>query len=241
MFKNRSQEQEQLDVLNVTGDLLAETMDGLAFINRFLGNKNSVKSSLKKVISAETKSISIIDLGCGGGDSLRAMADLLRSHGIKARLLGVDGNPAMIDYATSKSTDYPEIRYQCANIMAGEFIIESCDVLCSTHFIYHFEDEALAEFLKQNRSKVSTAIIFSDLQRHWLPYILFWFISSVLPFNRILREDGLAAIRRAYIRKDLENILRMAELRNYELKWKWAFRYQTVIDMTAVHFANGKP
>lgn len=169
---------------------------------------------------------------CGGGDSLRAIADLLRTRNIEAELVGIDGRPHMVDYAKALSCDYPEIRFECADILATDFTIDPCDILLSTQFIYRFEDRRLASFLKKNKYKISEAIIFTDLQRHWLPYAAFFLMSNLLLFNYIVKNDGLMVIKRSYIRKELEEIYQAAGFKHFKLHWKWAFRYLTVVDLS---------
>jgi hypothetical protein len=47
--------------------------------------------------------------------------------------------------------------------------------------------------------------------------------------NKMIRADGLTSILRAFKRKDLENFSKTQQLKA-KIKWKWAFRYQWLIN-----------
>jgi ubiquinone/menaquinone biosynthesis C-methylase UbiE len=47
----------------------------------------------------KSKAIVIGDLGCGGGDMLKLMARWLQKKGYKSKLIGIDANDFMIDFA----------------------------------------------------------------------------------------------------------------------------------------------
>jgi hypothetical protein len=44
------------------------------------------------------------------------------------------------------------------------------------------------------------------------------------------REDGLVSILRGFKKNELVNFSQKLELKNYKVRWKWAFRYQWIIE-----------
>jgi len=226
----RSTEFEEMDNLNLSGEKLHQTLDGLSIINRFLGNTNAtfklVKAEIKKVGSP----LKIIDLGCGGGDNLRAIANWCSQNNKSVELIGLDGNSHILAYARSKNTDSIKIQYQQADLLDSSFQLPHCDLLISSHFIYHFSESKLIEFLNQSKKRVSRKIIFSELRRNKTAYLLFKFGGLFMPFSKMVKQDGLKAIRRSFSKKELEQILNTSLMNDYTLQKKWAFRWEVQIN-----------
>jgi ubiquinone/menaquinone biosynthesis C-methylase UbiE len=107
----RSTEEEIMDNLSIEGDMLRKTLDQIAAINKLLGGNQATIHGLKALIKTEPEDavISIIDLGCGNGDMLRAVADYGRKNNFTFKLTGIDANEYTVNYARQLSSAYPEI------------------------------------------------------------------------------------------------------------------------------------
>jgi len=224
MLQYRSFEKEQMDDLNLAGKKLHQTLYGLSVINRYLGNTNATFKAVKREMLKADGPLKIIDLGCGGGDNLRAIAAWSVENGKPAELIGIDGNPYILEYARAKNTKQVQVKFLQADILEDSFELPDCDLLISSHFMYHFSDEAFVRFLEGAKEKVTKKIIFSELERNPLAYLLFKIGAIFFPFSKMVKQDGLKAIRRAFTRKELISIFKEAGLINYRIKWKWAFR-----------------
>jgi len=230
MISSRSHHKERLDDLALEGFLLTKTLKELTYINLFLGNSQNTVTSIQK-IAKKNQIQTIVDLGCGGGDNLRSIRKWFRSKDKKVRLIGIDGNKNSLEYA-KKHKDF-EIEYIQEDILSSDFQIPKCDVLISSHFIYHFSDQELIQFLKSAKEKINTAIVFSELQRSKISYTLFKFFGFLMPFSKMVKQDGLLAIRRSFTRRELENILKEAGINEYSLRWKWWFRFILIIPISS--------
>ncbi len=228
-LQKRSTDQEELDNLDLSGNPLHRTLDGLSIINRFLGNTNATLRKVKPIITKSGRPLKIIDLGCGGGDNLRAIADWCHRNHHTVQLTGIDGNPHILTYAASKNKNAVSIKYLQADILAPSFTLPACDLLISSHFIYHFSDKALSDFLKKNKKNISQKIIFSELRRSKMAYFLFKTGNIFLPFSKMVKSDGLKAIRRSFTKNELKKILQEAAIRDFTIRKKWAFRWEVVI------------
>ena len=231
MLSKRSSEKEQMDNFEWSGTELDKTLNGLSTINKYLGNTSATFKALKSEILKINKSLKIVDLGCGGGDNLRAIADwcLVNNHPIE--LVGIDGNPHILENAKKKSTQDHRITYIQADILDAAFVLPKCDILISSHFVYHFSDSELVGFLNRSQSRVASKIIFSELQRNYIPYALFKLAGVFLPFSDHVKQDGLIAIKRAFTKAELIFILRKTNFIEYEIKRKWAFRFLIAISV----------
>jgi 2-polyprenyl-3-methyl-5-hydroxy-6-metoxy-1,4-benzoquinol methylase len=230
--KNRSKEIEIMDDLDMSGELLINSLDRIANINKWLGGNKIIISGLKTILKTQSKdkTISIVDLGCGNGDMLRKVAEFGRENGYKFELLGIDANQATIDYAIQLSADFPEITYSKEDVLSDDFEVHRYDIAMCTLFLHHFDDDVALNFVQTLLKNAKVGVLINDLHRHKLAYYLFNIITSGIK-NKMTRVDGLTSILRAFKRKDLE---RFSKQINYKstITWRWAFRYQWIIKKT---------
>lgn len=228
MPTNRIHTSEELDNLELEGKLLTRTLDGLSKINYWLGNSKHTLEVIKNHLkSGEIRTI--VDLGCGGGDNLIRIAKWLNSQNKQLNLIGIDGNQNSLDYAKEKS-DF-DIEFIQADILDPDFELPECDLFISSHFIYHFEDKELVSFLKRSHSKVKKAMIFSELRRSLIATVLFYPLSIF--FSKMVRNDGIKAIRRSFTRREMKELIAKAGFKNYTIKNRLIFRLLAVIESSS--------
>ena len=225
----RSNEPELMDDFSMKGELLRDTLDKLGKINKWLGGNHVTLNGLKKVLIDQPKNklITIIDLGCGHGESLRLIGDYGRQEGYKFKLIGIDANQDAIDYAIELSQDYEELTFENIDIFSEEFQDLDYDVVLSTLFLHHFNQDEIHNLLKIITSKAKLGIVVNDLHRNKVAYGLFKLLGLVIS-NHMIVQDGLTSILRAFKREELENISKQLNLKS-QICWKWAFRYQWLI------------
>lgn len=92
-----------------------------------------------------------LDIGCGPGDLVTALADRVGAHG---SVLGVDPAPQMIDYATAR-TARPHCRFEVGAAQDLTVPDASLDVITSTFVMHHIpqarRDDALANMYRMLR------------------------------------------------------------------------------------------
>jgi len=227
---HRSKEEEIMDDLDMSGDILIDSLDKIATINQYLGgNKLTVKAVMKLLKGyPKDKSISIADLGCGNGDMLRALSKAGKAKGYKFDMLGIDANQATIDYAIELSKEYDDIKYIKQDILSEEFKPVEYDIALCTLFLHHFEDDVALDLIKSLEQKSTIGVIVNDLHRHPIAYYLFHLITLFVG-NHMMKEDGKLSIRKAFKRTDFERMASKLDSKS-EIKWKWAFRYQWIIN-----------
>jgi 2-polyprenyl-3-methyl-5-hydroxy-6-metoxy-1,4-benzoquinol methylase len=223
-MKMRSSEKEKLDDLNLHGEPLHKALQSLEWVNRWFGNHRSVIKAIHRIYKKEEKPLRIIDLGCGGGDLVLAVARSLRQDKIEFTITGIDGNANTLAYAHKKCEAFPEIKFLPADILSNQFSLQPCDILISSHFMYHFTADALVDFLKSNSPAISTAFIFSELKRNRIAMRLFKFSHFLLPISKLAKEDGLLAIKGSFSEKEWLTILQQACIDTYRLQHVPLFR-----------------
>ena len=232
MFVNttyRSNASEIMDDFSMKGDLLRDTLNKLGRINKWLGGNRVTLDGIRQLLKnhPKDKTYTIIDLGCGHGDMLRLIANYGRKNNYKFKLTGIDANPHAIDYAKELSSDYKELTFNNLDIFSDVFNNMEYDIVISTLFLHHFNEEEIYSLLKTLSSKARVGIVINDLHRSALAYSLFKLLGLVIS-NHMIVQDGLTSILRAFKRKELEQIAKVLNLRS-KIRWKWAFRFQWLI------------
>lgn len=226
---HRSSEMEIMDDFTMEGVLFRDTLDKLEIINRFLGGNSVTINGLKKLLKNQpkNKTITIVDLGCGNGDILRDVSKFGRKNNYSFKLIGIDANLAATEYAKELSKEYSELSFKTMDILSEDFKKQSYDVVLCTLFLHHFKNEELISFLKTTTDKATIGVVVNDLHRHKLAYYLFKLIGFFIK-NKMVRQDGLTSVLRAFKKKDLENIAKEIKV-HFSIQWKWAFRYLWIL------------
>lgn len=226
----RETQAEQLDDLTLSGQTLQRTLRELATINRWFGNYRCIRGGIRQFIHKHMASpITIVDLGCGGGDTLIMLAAWLQKQNVQARLIGIDGNQNSLDFAQSQSGDFPNISWQQADILAQTFVVPACDLVISTHFLYHMEEEDLIDFLHGQRPSIRLGWVVSELTRVQMAVVGFQILSRIWGFSKMTREDGILAVRRALTQKEWQTLLSASDHDEFQVNRTWIFRLQLLI------------
>lgn len=228
-FHQRSLQEELMDDLNCSGPVLDQTLSELDFINRVLGGNDVVFSGLKQLILSKKsakKEIHIVDLGCGGGGILKLIADWATKKNITVSLTGVDANPHVIQYAESNCRDYNNIHFQVSDVLTKRFYQQEFDIAIATLFFHHFTNEQLGWLFYELFRISKIGILVNDLHRHWLAYHSIKLLTKVLSRSEMVKNDAPVSVLRGFSQDELKQILSNSGIHSYDLKWKWAFRWQ---------------
>ena len=225
----RTEESEIMDDFTLEGEELKDALDKIAKINQLLGGNKLTLSGLKKLLPNKNQLVTIIDVGCGNGDMLRQIADYGKANGYNLNLIGIDANAFTIKYASQLSSDYPNINYLCEDIFTINSVALKCDIFLCTLTLHHFKDEEIIELLTIFKNNSILGIVINDLQRSSIDYRLFQLLCVTFQLNKMSREDGLVSILRGFKKQELIQFSEKLNFKKYTIHWKWAFRYQWII------------
>jgi 2-polyprenyl-3-methyl-5-hydroxy-6-metoxy-1,4-benzoquinol methylase len=231
-FASRSGQLEMMDDLNCTGIQVDQTLRELEIINRLLGGNRITLDGVNELLKGhkpEENIIEIADLGCGGGDMLKVLARWGRRAGIKLRLVGIDANPGIIDYARKNSLEYPEIDYQVLDIFSPRFRQREFDIITCTLFTHHFTSDQLVPLFRDFGTQSRIGVVINDLHRHWFAYWSIKLLTSFFSTSAMIKNDAPISVLRGFNRQELQQILSDSSIYHYQLVWRWAFRWQIIL------------
>lgn len=239
-FRERSSRKELMDDLEGAGPDWQQALRELKVINKLLGGNSLTLKGIEHFLkqagsdmaghSYAEQTLHIADIGCGGGDMLMVIARWARRNRLSARLLGVDANPNIIEYARKNTAGYPEIEYLQSDIFSESFQAREFDIVSCTLFTHHFTDEQLVKLLSSLNSQVRLGVVVNDLHRHPLAYYSIKAITRLVSRSHMVKHDAPVSVLRAFSRKDWEGILQRAGIRRFRLRWRWAFRWMLLLE-----------
>lgn len=228
MFENRSYQKELLDEPDIQKDLLFQNLKELDIINKYLGGHAISLQGLKKVMTDKSKTYKIIDIGCGGGDSLKAIARWARDEQYKINLAGIDLKQDCIDYAQKTCSAFPEIGFYCDDFRNVFSTIRDIDIVHASLFCHHFTEDEIIGFIRFcNKNK--TVFVINDLERNPVAYYAIKFITGLFSKSPLVKNDAPLSVWRGFKKKEWQTILQNAGIKNYSVKNCFAFRHLVII------------
>jgi 2-polyprenyl-3-methyl-5-hydroxy-6-metoxy-1,4-benzoquinol methylase len=228
----RTDKPEIMDDFDLEGEVLKEALDKIARINQLLGGNQLTLNGIKKILKKATliDPLKIIDVGCGNGDMLRKVADFGIQNNLNFELIGLDANAYTISYAEDLSANYSNIKYRCENIFDKSLEDIRCDIVLITLTLHHFNNYEIEKILSFFYKNSNLGIVINDLQRSKIAYRLFQVLCVIFQLKKMSREDGLTSILRGFKKKELVQFSKKLNFKKYSIRWKWAFRYEWIIE-----------
>lgn len=230
--KHRTDDSEIMDDFQMEGDVLREALDKIAQINQLLGgNKLTLRGAaklLKKV--PVSNQVTIVDVGCGNGDMLRRLADFGFQNNLNLQLIGIDANRFTVNYAADLSRKYSNITYRCEDVFDESFSEMKYDIVLCTLILHHFKNEDIIKLLALFNKNSKLGFVINDLHRNTVAYRLFQALCFVFRLNEMSRKDGLTSILRGFKKHELVAFSENLKFKKYNINWKWAFRYQWIVE-----------
>jgi len=224
-FTYRSDEKELLDEFNSSTELLFKNLKELDILNRTTGGHVLTLKGIKQLVNDHHKTYHVVDIGCGSGDSLKAIAVWARHNNYHLKLTGVDLNPDVIDYLKIHCSDYPEISGVVSGYREYLHATETIDIVHCSLFCHHLSDDELLELFIHFRQYVRTGFIINDLQRQWLAYYSAWFFTRLLNGTSLSKNDGPVSVLRGFKTEELVSLLKRADISDYSLRKEFLFRF----------------
>ncbi len=216
-FSKRSTISELMDNFEVDAKELNINLKELEIINQWLGGHAVSLSGLNALKPGRAEDWKLLDVACGGGDSLLAFQKYARSKGLNFQLSGLDINSNAIAYAKNRCNalgQFEWLQQGFEEIEGGSFDVIHCSLFM--HHLYGTELKALTDLLFSARK----GFIVNDLQRHFLSVLTQLFSNSYL-----VKNDARLSVAKGFSRSELEELFPARPGWEIKIEWKWAFRW----------------
>ena len=226
MFSRRSNKKELLDEENIPAKDLFQNLKELDFINYWLGGYNISFSALKRVIKPGQQ-YKLVDIGCGGGDTLKRISHWNKNRRFNLDLYGIDLKPVCIEYAETNFKDNT-IQFICDDYRNIFRHLEKVDIIHACLFCHHLSENeliGLVKFALENQS----ILVINDLERNPLAYYSIKYLTQLFSKSYLVKNDAPLSVLRGFKRSEWERIIELAGARNYTVRNKWAFRHEVIV------------
>lgn len=224
-FKQRSHRLEHIDTGNYTAEEYEGCIGELQFVNRWMGDAHSLKTTLLREVEAKgLQSFSVLDVGAGSGELLRVAATWARQTGRQLRAVGLELNERMAESINEESDRFGEISSVRGDALELPFFEGQFDYVICSLFTHHFVDEQVVQILGEMSRVAKRRIFVIDLHRHPIAYLLYTTVGKLVLHNRLLRHDGALSILRSFKVDELQELAQRAGLRDVSVERHFPFR-----------------
>ncbi|GGE20018.1 hypothetical protein GCM10011529_28290 [Polymorphobacter glacialis] len=222
-FRRRTTLPERMDAEDLDPATYAALIADLARVNTVTLARRPTLAWLGRA-TRDSGSFSLVDIGFGHGDMLRAIAHWARRNGKAARLVGVDLNPRSAPVAEAATGPDLGIEFLTGDAAQLDF---TPDFIISSLVAHHMEDDELTAFLRWMEATAARGWFINDLHRHPIAWAGFGLLSNALGWHPIVRHDGALSVRRAFVRADWDRLLTAAGLTQppVAIRWHIPFRW----------------
>ena len=226
-LSRRSYQPELLDGNDIPFEEIRRNMHELDIINTWLGGHAITINGFQRLLGT-AREVHVCEIGCGGGDNLRAIHRWCRKNGIELRVTGIDINPACINYAREHSREIEKAVWIVSDYRLVDFP-DRPDIIFNSLFCHHFRDEDVSHCLRWMFDRARLGFFVNDLHRHALAYHSIRLLTSAFSRSRLVRHDAPLSVLRGFRRAELEAMTLAAisktEAAKWTLSWAWAFRW----------------
>jgi SAM-dependent methyltransferase len=188
-------------------DATVRSLDNLRVANRYLGGARSILHPLRGLLRSggAVGVVRLLDVGCGGADVPRALADWARRHAVRVRITAVDQDPVVVACAAAECRSWPEIRVVRADATRLPFADRSFDFVTSSMLLHYFGLAEAAGVLAAWRRLATRAVVVADVRRHWFPCAAISLLGSISR-NSLFRAGHGDTVRRGFTPGELARL-----------------------------------
>ncbi|MDR8394111.1 methyltransferase domain-containing protein [Aliifodinibius sp. S!AR15-10] len=195
---------ERMDDPDCDRKELFNTYRQFSVINALISQWGSVyKQYIRPFALANERTCSILDIGFGGGDIPIKLAQWCREDGITPVITAIETDKRAFEFIQDvKCPDCVSFRLASSTEMVQQS--RKFDFVISNHLLHHLEDVTFYSLLEEAESLSSHYVLFNDIERSDVGYLLFNLLSRPIFRSSFITEDGLTSIKRSYTRRELQ-------------------------------------
>lgn len=214
-------------------ELHAEALRGLATINRVSRSADMLWPTLRRA-AREKRSrgrnaglgepLSVLDVACGGGDVVTALATKAHAAGLPMRFTGCDVSEVALEACRREAERAGvTVAFERRDVLA-EALPEGFDVVMSSLFLHHLTAEQAVRLLEKMRAAAGCRVLVNDLRRSTLGYVAAWLGTRLLSRSAVVHTDGPMSVRAAWTVREMKALANAAGLSDVSVRRRFPWR-----------------
>ena len=217
---------ELLDLDDAPFEEVKDSLEDVRLVNKYLSGYrvllHCIRDFFKKWPS--DKEFSILDLATGSADQPIAVVDMARQFNIKTRILALDINSKMLNYARERIGDYPEIHLIQGDIHSPPFGKDSFDVVINSLSLHHFTRDHAVNILRMADFMGRCGFIINDLRRSRVAHASIYLITRLFTKNRLTRYDAPVSVMNAFTPSEMTTMAQEAGVKSFKVSRHFPYR-----------------
>ncbi len=227
-FKYRSFQKELLDKEFIPAKDLDQNLSELHTINLGLGGYRVSIKGLARIVKQNKNISTILDIGFGGGDSIKQFATFFDKQNPPLFFYGVDLKNDCLLYASENLANIPNKELICDDYRnISKELLGRTDVIHCSLFLHHLTDHEIIALFKFSREN-NCILLVNDLHRNWLAYYSIKYLTALFSKSYLVKNDAPLSVLRGFKRNELVDLAKKSGFTRFSVKWSWAFRYTLI-------------
>lgn len=220
-LESRHRVAEWMDSPNIDPAEHCRALRGLERINRISRTGPVLCRAIDALIGPhpEGGTIRALDIACGGGDLVRALA----RRGLD--VAGCDLSPTAIALARQRAANAPGKARFFQHDVFRDPLPDGFDVVTCSLFLHHLADDQARDLLARMAEAARRLVLVDDLVRGRSGLFLAWWGCRLCSWSPVVHHDGPASVRAAFTPGEALQLARRAGMVGATLTRHWPQRF----------------
>ncbi len=222
MFLKRSYRKEIMDDFSIVDERIERALVELEYVNKFLGGVSATKAGMKFLLNGKAQDeITVLDIGAGASDMFKHLSDTFPS----LKVFSIDRNKGICRVIKRNNNALPVF----GDAVKLPFKDESFSVVHASLFLHHFNGEEIKDIISAALSVSKDGVVINDLRRSVFALLAIKILTALFSKSKMVKNDAPLSVRKGFIKSELKNIMNELNIKDYNIKRKWAHRWLIVI------------
>jgi SAM-dependent methyltransferase len=222
----RNLRDELLDLDEAPFEEVKDSLADVRRVNRYLSGYRVLLNHAEPFLKnhSEKRPFTVIDLATGSADQPAELVLLARRLKVPIRVIAIDINPKMLDYAREESNQFPEISFVQCNILNLPFAENSFDLAINSLALHHFSEENAVSIIQALDSLGRLGFIVNDLHRSRVAFCSIFILTRILTKNRLTRYDAPVSVMNAFTPSEMNQLAQDAGVKEFQVHRHFPYR-----------------
>jgi len=222
-LEERRLQPELMDDPALEAERHIRALKALRTVNVLSGTAGRVWKEIQE-LARPGRPLRVLDLACGGGDVVVALARRAAAQGLAVEIHGCDRSDVALSHARRMaSAEGVEVDFFRVDVLTDP-LPRGYDLLCSSLFLHHLTDGDATTFLGA-LADAADAFLVQDLRRTRLGYLLAAVTLNTVARSDVARVDGLRSVAGAFTLGEVARMVDAVGLKGARLRRCWPQRF----------------